>query len=406
MTSIRGDDARDSTVVTAPAVLIAGIFDDRVEALAAECGMDKSRVAIVGTGQMDATSWNIGAGDIVMAFDPLKTKNSGKYLMYGHGGRVPVVGQVAGVPFSKTPVTIMGKDEEAVQQIKNQRTLRNFRFVGVAESGFDNTKAGGTPKTNGFQVVVWGQTTVKVPMTKAIPPMTPVVIAIDPGPGNSQYNRVTSSAYGADRHQFTIKAYDPRAVVPKARTAIANYHNTLSHHRSSPNFNPSSVVTGNMNGSAVYSEDDVHGATLTHGGFAMAMGIIDILIRSGRASFNATPATRGTATEANAAAWRAQAPGILGFVPGATAEDRDLMLDIINVVYLGNLPARGSGAASSDAQFRMLVKSCLQLFSNGFLDMNDAHNRIAGMNVGEYKGRRTSRLPTGYTQTDVIWGAG
>jgi len=396
-----GRNGPQSTIVTAPGFFVGCIFDKEVESLSAKYGAAYSQnTAVPRSPAMSEMSWNIYAGDLVAYVNQNYVKNNaGRGPPGGYKGRTPVVAQVASMPFQTTQSRIVAASEDEVVEVKNQKLLEKLTFVGVSQTAYHN-EAGQdhTPVTNGIQVLVWGPSTVKVPMAKPIPPMTDIVLAIDPSAGTSPYNRV-QSLNTAERTPLTIKPFEPRGPVHAARQAVASYIDKYAQSGSGNNtFNPYGIHKSNRNGSSLYSENDTNGAAFTVAALSIGLGFVETLIRNNYLQYNAA-ATAGHGGEANAKQWRAGMPAVLGIPDASKGENKKLVEQIVRNVLLGELPDK---TTTDDTTFRSLSKSAMALLASSMGDIQNQQFRIIGKNIQQHIGK-DPRLPTGYVETDVIW---
>lgn len=394
-------DGPQSTIVTAPSFSIGCVFDKDLEALAMKHGHNTNRVAVPRSTAMNEMSWNVRHGDLVAYINPKFMKNNcAKGPPGAYKGRTPVVAQIAGIPFQFTDNQMVGMNEDEMADIKNQKLLNLLTFVGVAQSGYHNEQGGdNTPITNGFQVLIMGPSTVRLPMERPIPPMTDVVLSVDPSAGRTPYSRVQSLAT-AERTPLTIKEYNPRGPVHIARLGIAAYLSKYvqSSKNATGKFNPYKVQQAVNQGSAPYSEEDASAASFAVASMSVGMAMIDVLIRKGYLNYDSGAASGG-ATNANK--WREDAPSTLGLAnKTGSPEKHDVVEAILRSSLLGELPEKSG--ATNDVSFRTLTKSAMQLLASAVGDIHDQQYRIIGKNIQQHIGK-DPRVPTGHVETDVIW---
>lgn len=392
-------DGPTSTIQTAPSFSIGCIFDKNVETIAAKHGFKTTRVAVPRSSAMSEMSWNIKHGDLVAYINPKFMKNNcAKGPPGGYKGRTPVIAQVAGIPFQFTDNMVVAANEDEEADVKNQKLLNLLTFVGVAQSTYHNEQGGdNTPITNGFQVLISGPATVRLPMEKPIPPMTDVVLSVDPSAGRTPYSR-TQSLATAERTPLTIKEFNPLGPVHIARSGISAY--LAKYIQSSKNaagkFNPYKVQQGVKQGNSPYSDEDANAAGFTMASLSIGMAMIDVLIREGYLDFNEN---RGLGGSGNANTWRDRAPTILGLNSSGT-EDRVAVEAIIKSSLMGDLPEKSG--TSNDVSFRTLTKSAMQLLASSIGDIHNQQYRIIGKNIQQHIGK-DPRVPTGHVETDVLW---
>lgn len=390
-----------STIVPAPAFHVACIFDKDVVPFAEKYGVYSENVAAVRTSSMSEMSWNIYHGDIVAYLSQKFLKNNnGRGHNGGHKGRTPVIGQVAGVPFQITKDPVNAVTEEEATEIRNQQLLKQLSFYGVSQTSYHHESGDSQSAiTDGLQVLIWGPCTVRLPMSKPIPPMTDVVLAIDPSGGTSPYERV-QSLVTADRTPLTIRAFEAKGPVFMARIAVKSY---IDKYVQSPpknaTWNPYSVHKTSSNGSAVYSEEDASGAAFTVAVLSAGLAMVDILIRKSFLTFDKS-GTTNPAAEAEAKEWRTNMPSILGLTGASDTEKKKLVEAIVNSALLGNLPDKTD--AGADTAFRSLSKSAMPLLASSMGDILNQQFRIIGKNIQQNHGK-ASRIPSGFVETDVIW---
>lgn len=374
-----------------PAFVIQCTFDDGLRKVADNIGNDPSRVAVVRRAGASTDIWNIELGTILVSVAPGHAQRAGVKRMHNsltrsYGKRL-VVGQAMGLPITDGPVTIVATDEQEAAEIRESKLLERFHFSGISQSGMRlGGGSGDTPLSNGIVSIVHGPVTVHPILKQPIGPMTDLVLAVAPTSNQG------ALLPGGNRTPFTFAPFEAYGTTPLARASIRRYRDAMqkmqgaSGASGAAKFSPFTVESSKKMGTDLYHDDIKDGALFSLGAMAMSLVFVDTLIRDGILTYNSassfsSPPSVSSSNEANARAWRKEAPENLGLADDARSfqqTQQDLFIKLVDRMLLGETV---KDADVANLRYRVMAKSALKYQAGAIQDITNRYRRIVARSI-------------------------